>query len=313
MPEPASVAVVVLNWNGNDDTVECLRSLGQLDYPKVEIVLVDNGSVPPAAQLIGSQFPGVTCIQLDENLGYSGGNNAGIEYALQKGHDFVWVLNNDTIVTPSSLRAAVEMAESDPRIAAVGVKILAMEDPKRVWVAYGQVNYRQSLVHLSGYFLPDDGSFDEPCDVEWVPGTALLLRRRALEEIGGFDDRFFAYHEDVDWCTLARERGYRIVFAPQALIYHKGHASSGGRVYVSPRQYLAGRNMVLYVRKHANLRQRLKFAAFVLGTLPAQYLRRLLTGEHHGVVLKVRGMLDGLRDRPIPLEELGLRPPKTGC
>jgi GT2 family glycosyltransferase len=267
--------------------------------------------VPPAAAEIGRQFPAATCIQLPENLGYSGGNNAGIRYALGGGHDFVWVLNNDTVVTPSSLREAVAMAESDSRIGAVGVKILAMEDPTRIWVAYGTVTYRQSLVRLIGYFWLDDGRFRDPCDVEWVPGTAMLLRRRAIEEIGGFDERFFAYHEDVDWCTAARERGYRVVFAPRAVIYHKGHGSSGGRVYVSPRQYLAGRNMVLYVCKHASVRQRLKFAAFVLGTLPGQFIRRLFSGEQAGVVLKARGMLDALRDRPIPLEELGLRPPKA--
>lgn len=308
MAELPRVAVIVLNWNGTDDTVECLESLRRLDYPNAEIVLVDNGSRPPAAEELGRRFPDVTCLQLPENLGYSGGNNAGIRYALEEGHDYLWILNNDTVVRPESLRAAVEMAESDPRIGVVGVKILAMEDPQRVWVAYGQVTYRQSLVRLIGYFWLDDGRFDEPCDVEWVPGTAMLLSRRAVETLGGFDDDFFAYHEDVDWCTMAREKGFRIVFAPGAVIYHKGHSSSGGRRYVSPRQYLAGRNMVLYVRKHGSTGQRLKFAAFVLGTLPLQFLRRLVTWEHQGVVLKARGMLDALRRRPIPLEELGLRP-----
>jgi hypothetical protein len=242
-----------------------------------------------------------------ENLGYAGGNNVGIRYAMEHGHDYVWILNNDTTVEPESLRAAVEMAESDVRIGVVGVKILAMEDPSRVWVAYGQVTYRQSLIRLIGYFWLDNGMFDTARDVEWVPGTAMLLRRAAIDQVGGFDEEFFAYHEDVDWCTAARERGFRIVFAPAAVIYHKGHQSSGGRVYVSPRQYLAGRNMILYVRKHGSILQKLKFAAFVLTTLPVQYLRRLASGEQQGVVLKVRGMLDGLRRRPIPLEELGLR------
>jgi len=305
--ESPRVAIVVLNWNGTSDTIACLESLSQLDYPRYEVVLVDNGSVPPAADTLKARFPAITTLQLPQNIGYSGGNNAGIRYALEQGHDYVWILNNDTVVRPDSLRRAVEMATSDARIGVVGVKILAMEDPKRVWVAYGEVTYRQSLVRLIGYFWLDDGRFDEARDVEWVPGTAMLLARPALERLGGFDDDFFAYHEDVDWCTMAREAGFRIVFAPLAVIYHKGHQSSGGRVYVSPRQYLAGRNMVLYVRKHGTLLQRLKFAAFVLATLPAQYLRRLATGEQQGVALKVRGMLDGLRGRPIPLEELGLR------
>lgn len=317
MAELPKVAVIVLNWNGTDDTIECLQSLAKLDYPNVEIVLVDNGSEPPAAAMLGQRFPGVTCIQLPENTGYAGGNNVGIQYAMEQGHEYVWVLNNDTLVEPDSLRLAVEAALADPRIGVVGVKILAMEDPSRVWVAYGQVTYRQSLIRLIGYFWKDDGRFDDQRDVEWVPGTAMLLSRAAVQRLGGFDENFFAYHEDVDWCTDAREAGFRIVFAPQAVIYHKGHQSSGGRVYVSPRQYLAGRNMVLFVRKHASLLQGLKFTGFVLATLPVQYLRRLASGEQQGVVLKVRGMLDGLRGRPIPLEELGLRgarrPPRAGA
>ena len=307
MADEPRVAVVVLNWNGTADTIECLKSLHQLDYGNAEIVLVDNGSESPAAEALGRLFPGITCLQLPENRGYSGGNNVGIEYALEKGHDYVWVLNNDTIVRPDSLRRAVEMATSDPRIAVVGVKILAMEDPKRVWVAYGQVKYRKGREGLIGEIWLEEGRREEPREVEWVPGKAMLLARPAIERLGGFDDEFFAYHEDVDWCAMARDAGYRIVFAPASVIYHKGHQSSGGRVYVSPRQYLAGRNMVLYVRKHGTILQKLKFAAFILGSLPLQYLRRLATGEQQGVTLKARGMLDALRRRPIPLEELGLK------
>jgi len=135
----------------------------------------------------------------------------------------------------------------------------------------------------------------------------MLFRRRALEAVGLFDEEFFAYHEDVDWCTAARDQGFRVVFAPVARIYHKGHRSSGGKGYVTLRQYLAGRNMVLYVRKHATPLQAAKFVAFQLATVPLQYVRRWLTGEQAGVSSKVRGMLDAVRRRPSPLKELGLQ------
>ena len=307
MTDQPSVAVIVLNWNGTADTVECVQSLLLLDYRAVEIVIVDNGSRPPAATDLSRRFPTATCLQVERNLGYAGGNNVGIRYALEKGHDYVFVLNNDTVVQPGCITAAVEVAESDPSIGVVGMKIIAMDDPARVWVAFGQVTYRQGLVRLIGYYWLDDGRFDQQRDVEWVAGTAMLFRRRALEEVGLFDEEFFAYHEDVDWCASARDRGFRVVFAPQAIIYHKGHQSSGGKGYVTPRQYLAGRNMILFVRKHANALQRLKFAVFVLGTLPAQFLRRLLANEHQGVIMKSRGMLSGLRGGPLPLRELGLQ------
>lgn len=302
-----SVAVIVLNWNGLDDTVECLQSLMLADYPRCEIVVVDNASRQSPRAAIEAGFPSVTYLETESNLGYAGGNNVGIRYALERGHDYVFVLNNDTIVEPDFLGPAIAVAESDRAIGVVGIKIMAWDKPERVWVAYGDVTYRHSLVRLIGYYGHDDGRYDQQRDVDWIPGTAMLFPRHALEEVGPFDENFFAYHEDVDWCTTARERGLRVVFAPGSRIVHKGHRSSGGKGYVTPRQYLAGRNMVLFVRKHARWHQMLRFGLLNLLTLPLQYLRRAVTAEQRGVVLKVRGMIDGWRGRPLPLEELGLR------
>jgi GT2 family glycosyltransferase len=299
--------VIVLNWNGTDDTLDCLRSLVRVDYPRYEIVVVDNGSREPPRARIEAQFPSVTYLETPLNLGYAGGNNIGIRQALAQGHDYVFVLNNDTIVEPDFLTRAIAAAESTPAVGVIGIKILAWDRPGCVWVAYGRVTYHQSLVRLIGYYEQDDGAYDEQREVDWVPGTAMLFPRRALERVGLFDEDFFAYHEDVDWCTRAREHGLRVIFTPGARIHHKGHRSSGGKGYVTPRQYLAGRNMVLFVRKHARWYQALRFLAFLLATLPFQYLRRLLTGEQRGVVLKARGMIDAWRGRPLPLEELGFR------
>lgn len=303
------VAVIVLNWNGTEDTLECLRSLARLDYPRYEIVVVDNGSQPSPRERITREFPQFTYIETTVNLGYAGGNNVGIRYALAGGHDYVFVLNNDTIVEPDVLSRAVSVAEADPRIGVLGIKVMSWDQPGRIWVAYGQVTYRQGLVRLIGYYHHDDGTFDRQCDVEWVPGTAMLFRRRALETVGLFDEEFFAYHEDVDWCTAAWEKGFRVVYSPLPRLYHKGHRSSGGKGYVTPRQYLAGRNMVLYVRKHATRAQVAKFIAFQIVTVPLQFLRRWLTGEQAGVISKVQGMWDAVHGRPLPLVALGLRPP----
>jgi GT2 family glycosyltransferase len=297
--------VIVLNWNGIDDTLECLRSLARVDYPACEIVVVDNGSRTSPRQTILEEFPAVTYLETGRNLGYAGGNNVGMRHALRRGHDYVLVLNNDTVVEPDVLRRAVAVAETDPAIGVLSVQIMSWNDHALTWIAYGEVTYHQGLVRLIGYLSRK--RYDEQKDVQWVPGTAMLFRRRALETVGLFDEEFFAYHEDVDWCTAARRHGFRVVYAPVARIYHKGQRSSGGKGHVTLRQYLAGRNMVLYVRKHATRRQAAKFVAFQLATLPFQYLRRLLTWEQAGVSLKVRGMLDGLRRRPLPLVEFGLR------
>ena len=302
-----SVAVIVLNWNGTADTLDCLESLTHADYPRREIVVVDNGSQPSPVDRLRAAFPAVTYVATPHNLGYAGGNNVGLRYALDHGHDYAFILNNDTVVAPDFLTAAIRVAERDARIAAVGGKVLLYDDPTRVWVTYGTLTFRKGLVHLVGYYQVDDGRFDQPREVQWVPGTAILLRRSAVEQVGLFDEAFFAYHEDVDWCTRARQFGWRVVYAPDVRVRHKAHRSSGGAGFVTPRQYLAGRNMVLFVRKHARWYQALQFAFFQVTTLPFQLLWRGLRGEQQGVVLKLRGMLDALRGRPLPLRDLGLR------
>ena len=123
-------------------------------------------------------------------------------------------------------------------------------------MAWGEVDYRQSLVRLVGENAPDGAAFAEQRDVPWVSGCAILLARRALEAIGPFDEEYFAYHEEVDWCATAREHGFRVVYAPRAVVLHRGQASSGGATFVSRRQYLTARNMVRFVRKHASTAER---------------------------------------------------------
>ena len=300
------VLVIVLNWNGTDDTLACLASLAAVDYPAFDRLVIDNGSRESAAPAVRARFPETRCIELPMNLGYAGGNNVGLRTAMAEGYAFACVLNNDTVVDPGFLRAMVEEAGAG-RVAGVGAKVVSFEDPSRLWMTYGHVTWLQSLIGLAGWGERDDGRYDTARDVEWVPGCSLLMARAALEEIGLFDENFFAYHEDVDWCTTAREHGYRIRYAPAAVVKHRGNRTLGGPTYTSPRKYLSARSTILFARKHGTTAQRTKLALSILLTLPFVFVRRLVTGEAGGVVLKVRGWLDGLRDRQPPFEALGLR------
>jgi GT2 family glycosyltransferase len=304
-PSPR-VAVVVLDWNGADDTLACVASVVRSRYEPLDVWVVDNASRSSVLSEVARRHPGVRTIANPLNLGYAGGNNVGVRAALAAGAEWVLVLNNDARVAPDTVDELVRVARSGPRIAAVGAKILRLEDPSRLWMAYGEVTYRQSLVRLVGENAPDGAAFDTQRDVPWVSGCAILLARHALEEIGLFDEEFFAYHEEVDWCATAREHGLRVVFAPRAVVEHRGQASSGGAAFVSRRQYLTARNMVRFVRKHASVAERWRFALCFAAMLPTSYVKRLLRGEQEGVLLKLRGALDALRDRPLPRDRLGL-------
>jgi GT2 family glycosyltransferase len=210
---------------------------------------------------------------------------------------------------PSALKKMLETAVAHGGAAAVGAKIVYADRPDTVWATWGETTWLQSLVRLPGHGRRDDGRYDVVRTVEWLPGCSILFRCGALGEIGLFDEGFFAYHEDADWGTRARERGWECWYDGRAVVRHAVHASSGGVAhYGGFRKYLSARNSIVYASRHGTPAQRVKMAAAILGTLPFQYLRRLATGEQAGVSIKVRGWLDGLRGRPIPMKELGLRP-----
>ncbi|MDG2307464.1 MAG: glycosyltransferase family 2 protein [Candidatus Binatia bacterium] len=305
--EPApSVAVVVLDWNGGEETLACLEAVRASVGTSPRIVLVDNASIRPVLAEVADRFPEIEVVRNDRNLGYAGGNNVGLRLALEGGASFVLVLNNDAEVRPDALREFVAAASQDENIGAVGARILRHDEPARLWMAWGEVTYRQSLVRLVGQGAPDGPPYEDQRDVPWVSGCAVLFTRAGLERVGLFDEDYFAYHEEVDWCARARESGLRVVFAPQAVVTHRGEGSSGGGRYVSRKQYLAARNMVRFVRRHGSVAEKLKFWSLLVATLPLQFLRRCLTGEQRGVLLKMRGVKDALLDRPIPRGDLGL-------
>lgn len=305
MEEPARVAVVVLDWNGGEETLACLESVYASRGLEPRVILVDNASRSPIVSAARHRFPGIEVHENDSNLGYAGGNNVGLRSALATDAECVVVLNNDVRVRPETLRSLVDVAGADASIAAVGARVLRADDPSRLWMAWGEVTYRQSLVGLPGRDEADRPPFDAQRDAAWVSGCALLLTRGALEQIGLFDEEYFAYHEEVDWCARAREENLRVVYAGQTAVTHRGEGSSGGG-YVSRKQYLAARNMVRFVARHGSAAEKAKFTAFLVATLPFQLLRRSLSGEAAGVVLKIRGILDALLGRPLPRRDLEL-------
>jgi GT2 family glycosyltransferase len=302
------VVAVVLNWNGLDDTLRCVASLRAAGHRPLDVIVVDNGSRESPRARLAADAPEVEVIENGRNLGYAGGNNVGIRAALARGADFVWVLNNDAFVEPDTLTHLLATAAAHPKAAAVGGKVLRTDRPATLWVAWGRVTWRQSLIALEGEDAADDGRFDGERAVPWIPGCSLLMRAAALRALGGFDDDFFAYHEDVDWAARARAAGWELWYTGAARTWHAVHGSSGGAGhYGGFRKYLSARNSVLYARRHGRPWQCALMGAAIVATLPFQAIRRFGSGEHPGVWLKVRGWSDALRGRPIPFRELGLR------
>ena len=298
------VAVIVLDWNGGPETLECLRALRVSQGVCLQVILVDNASREPVFETAREIIPDLVVLRNDSNLGYAGGNNVGLRHALGGDAEFFAVLNNDAAPRPDALRIMAHAARGD--VGVVGARILCKEDPSRLWMAWGELTYRQSLVGLVGQGAADGPRWLGRREADWVSGCALLFPRQAIERVGFFDESYFAYHEEVDWCARARAQGLRVVWEPEAAVLHRGEASSGGGSYVSRKQYLAARNMVRFVGRHGSALQKVKFAFFVLSTTPFSFVRRWLRGEHRGVIAKLQGMLDAIRGRPLPRQRLGL-------
>jgi hypothetical protein len=298
----------VLHWGFEADTLACVRSIAASGFPARPLLVVDNGTGVPSDAAIATVAPHAEIVRLPENLGYTGGNNVAIRRALERGADYVVLVNNDATLGPGCLEALVETArEAGAHVGAVGAKVRQAADPSRLWMAYGRLTYRAALVERIGHGEPDGAGFDVLRDADWVSGCAVLLTRAALETVGLFDERFFAYHEDVDWCTAARRRGFRVLFAPAACVLHRGGASTAAHNDGAAVRYLCARNTILFARKHARAQEWLRLAICIGGSLPLAYLQERRHGGTHHVRDLLAGYRDGLLGREVPYTALGLR------
>ncbi len=273
------VAIVLINWNGITDTLACLESLAAVRYPNLLTLVVDNGSANGEAEAIQSAYPGVAVIALGRNLGFTGGNNAGIRHALERGADYVLCLNNDTTVAPDFLTHLVRAMEDDPKIGIATSSIYYYSEPERI-ACLGvrlQLDALPVAVHIND---PAELAVDEKGMAAAVPavdGCVFMMRRAVAEQTGGFDDAFFIYAEDADLCLRARAQGWRIVVVPDARVWHKIGTSMGGPNSLSSNYYFA-RNSARVVRLHGTPEQRRRFFPNYRALLSVAWRQFLIDG-----------------------------------
>lgn len=255
------VFIIIVNWNAETVTAECLQSLRKLRYPNYRIILVDNGSQDHSGQKLVSRFCEVELIQLDQNQGFTGGNNAGIQTAINHGADYILLLNNDTVVAPDLLNQLINVAESDPKIAIANPKVLFADAPDRIWYAAGTFSlwFGRASYH---YREKDTQPPDKPQMITFATGCAMLLRVKSLNKTGLFDERFFAYAEDVDLTVRMIKAGYRAMYVPTARVWHKDGYTVKQQQGFAYKVYLSTRNILLLMAKHASAWQWVVFLPF---------------------------------------------------
>ncbi len=241
------VITVILNTNRREDTLAVLDSLSKGDYPNHQIMVLDNASSDGSVQAIRERFASVQIIPILENRGYAGNNNVGIEAALAQGAEWVFVLNEDTILASDCIRKLVEAGASMPEVGIVGPMVYHHSEPTVIQSAGGVINSKWQTWH-AGQNEVDHGQFPEIRQVDWLSGCAIMVRRGVIEQVGMLDVRFFYYFEETEWCLRSRNAGWKILHVPQAHLWHKGvqkNYTPGANV-----TYYATRNRFLLFSKH---------------------------------------------------------------
>lgn len=220
------VSIIILNWNGLKDTIECLDSLKKITYPNYEVVVVDNGSEGNDAGILEEQYKNyIKVIGNKENLGFAGGNNVGIREVLKKGEsEYILLLNNDTVVDSNFLDKLIETAESGPRIGIVGPKIYFYDDSNLIYTAGGKIThhpFKGIQIPQRGQQEIDVGKFNTLEKVDWIDGCCMLVRCEAIKDVGLLNEDYFLYWDVVEWAMEMDKKGWICYYTPQSVLFHK--------------------------------------------------------------------------------------------
>ena len=241
-------AIILVNWNGWQDTIACLDSCAGLDYADREIVVVDNGSKDDSVARIREAHPSVTLLETGANLGFAGGNNVGIQAAIESGARYVWLLNNDTTVEPRALSALVEAVSADPAAGIAGSKITYFCTPNVLWYAGGEFTPSGPVRHR-GLDEPDTGQYDHAEETGFITGCSLFTTAEVIDRVGLLAEEYFLYWEEADFDWRVRAAGYKLLYVPESVVRHKVAGSLGESWSTTQTEYLV-RNMLLFYRRN---------------------------------------------------------------
>lgn len=286
------MSVVIVNWNLREDTIECLDSVFEMDYPAIDVIVVDNGSADGSVERIRQSFPQVRQLANAQNLGFAAAANQGIDLALARGYDYILLLNNDTVAAPDMMERLVAAGEQQRQFGILSPRILYFDQPDRTW----------QLASRWHTWLPmpvDIRQTDDTLlEADFVTGCGMLLRRALLQRVGKFDTRYFMYGEDVDLCARARRAGWRVAVVPEARLWHKVSASASKAS--AEMHYWRTRNRLLIHRHYRHGRLGVLSPVYAVLKAVVDWPRHLSRGQPAFIRPSLRGIWDGLR---FPIDE----------
>ncbi|SKA87522.1 hypothetical protein SAMN05428976_11011 [Clostridium sp. USBA 49] len=244
------VYIILINYNGWKDTIQCIDSIRNIDYNNYKIVIVDNNSKDNSVENIKKIYPNITILEENVNLGFAGGNNEGIRYALQNNADYVLLLNNDTEVKKDFLSVLIERIKKEPKIGIATGKINYYDNKRIIWYAGGVFDKLKGNSYHIGVDEKDNNQYDEEKEISFISGCFMLIPSKVFNDIGLLSEDYFLYHEDTDFCCKIMSKGYKLFYYPKSIIYHKVSASTGRKsklydyYYTRNRCILISKNLV---------------------------------------------------------------------
>jgi GT2 family glycosyltransferase len=294
-----TTAIVVLNWRNASGTVACLDSLKNSTASGLAVIVVDNGSGDDSVSVIRQRHPDLPLLETGANLGYAGGNNVGIRYALEHGAEYVGILNNDTLVDPDFLQPLLATNQLTPDGAITTPMICETEEPEIIWALGARIDWKTATSHrLHAGEQRAVWKDRAPHTVDFALGTALLAPRPIWERAGQIDESFFLYYEETDWCVRAQRLGIPSLSAPASCVWHEAGAG-GGRT--SPQiTYYMTRNALRFLKRNLAGRQRILPLLRVALRAHWYVLGDVRRGQLDRARARMLGVTDFLHDRSGP-------------
>ena len=287
----ADLAVIILNWNHPENTIDCVTALlGQEGADPFDIVIVDNGSTDDSVAQFHARFPGIETVENGENLGFQGGMNTGIRLAMKRGYPYVMLLNDDTVPTSDMLATLFRLMPADAHLVSPGIYYISEQDLLcSLGSDFNPLILESASPHRKSYREPDA----DVIRFDFLPAHAWLVKTEVFKRIGLIDEAYFPlYYDDLDFCLRMKRAGFNLYLVPKAKILHKISVSMGGQN--SPRErYFMGRNSGYYFRKHMRFWNVPFVVAFRFASALAWTARLLSRKNPEAAVQYWKGLRDG--------------------
>lgn len=300
MNKPPLVSLVILNWNGKRWLKQCLPTVKKINYPSLEVVIVNNGSTDDSVDFLKKYYPTIKVVEIKKNRGYAGANNLGVKATKGK---YVLLMNNDTKVTPSFLNKLVEDMENDPRLGAVQPQMRSMIYPKLLDSVGSFLTFTGFMYHF-GYMKPHAKKmYQKPLYAYSIKGACFLMRRKDYLDLGGLDEDFVCYVEETDLCHRIWLSGKKVLYEPRSIMYHWG----GGDMQVMTKDevtiFRSFRNRFISYTKNLSIRELILLLPSHIIFCELFILASLLTGKIKKAGAAQLGMIASLYMLPKTLKK----------